>query len=212
MSFPSTPVGSQGFAEGNTVQVSNGPIDPSATSNGFRYLTNIVNQLHRQVSRYPPRLVFSDANSRQEIIRNCTSDSIAIALEHLIGSISTNVYSIRGFRASVVYPLANSNSSWPLLEWTEGEGTEVMAIFEINGATDLAECNWLVNYRHNSHGPSGGQERNESVSWRVTQLRHLKMLFEVAQHLSGILTWSPEDTHRLYCDRTVQQSAEKYDP
>ena len=202
--------GSQTFAGG--YQLSNNSVDPTATSNGFRYLCEIVTQLHRQVSRNPPRLVLSDVNSRQEMLRNCTSDAVAITLERLIGFISANASSIRGFRASAVYPLANSGPSWPLLEWTEGEDTEVMAIFELNGVTDLAECNWLVSCRYNSHGPSGGQGRSGSVNWRVTQLRHLKMLFEVAQHLSGILAWSPEDTHRLYCDRSFQRTGEKYDP
>jgi hypothetical protein len=138
---------------------------------------------------------------------------MAFVLNRLVGSISSNVQSIRGFRASVVYPFTNCSSSWPLLEWTESGGTDILAIFDMNEATDLAECNWIVHYRYNSYGPSGEQGRSGSLGWRVTQPKYLKMLFEVAQHLLGILGWSSGDVHRLYCDRNYQNCPEEeYSP
>ena len=161
------------------------------------------------MSRNPPTLVLADATYRHDMISACTNDSIARTLNALIGSITASPSSIRGFRASVVYPLANTPWSWPVLEWTEGEDTDVLAIFEMNQASDVAECNWLVHYRHQNHGPSGDQGRNGQVSWRVTNLNHLQMLFEVAEHLRGILEWSTIDAHRLYCERNYQGCSEE---
>jgi hypothetical protein len=181
----------------------------SQTPSPFAYLSSLLAQLHRLVSRNPPTLVLSDSAYRQEMIRACTNDTTAVTLNALIGSITTNPSSIRGFRASVVYSFANDPSSWPLLEWTEGQDTHVLAIFEMNHASDLTDCNWLVHYRHQNHGPSGDQGSRAQLSWRVTHLNHLQTMFEVAQHLHGILGWSTLDAHRLYCERNYENCSDE---
>lgn len=135
------------------------------------------------------------------MIRSRTDELVATVLDQVLENYiqSRNVH-IDKFRASVVYPFVDNDVSWPILEWTEGRDTEVLAIFEIDFYSEAAECSWLMHHGFESDLKLEDQPwKQTNVTWSVTNMSHLKTLFRVAQHILGILEWPAEDAHQLYC-------------
>jgi hypothetical protein len=111
-----------------------------------------------------------------------------------------------GFVASVFYPFRREDKSWSIVQWTEGEEIEGVAIFEVDVRTNF--CNWII---HRGIRESGWKEA--SIMWNVTDIGRLKSLFHAAQHLSGILEWSTADSHKIYCEGNFANcSPEEYVP
>ena len=135
------------------------------------------------------------------MIRSRTGEDVAIALDHAIQRhLESTKAQIHQFRASVVYPFADDDFSWPVLEWTEGEDTEVLAIYEIDLKSEGERCSWLMHYGFGRSIQSEGQPwKKAMISWNATNMGDLKTLFRVSQHLLGILEWPNTDIFQLYC-------------
>jgi hypothetical protein len=179
-----------------------------------RYLlADVLDQLHCRVSKRPlPQMCEPSDSSTLQEIANCTGAEVSIVVDRALQRYlrSKNV-SIQAFRASVVYPLAEDDFSWPVLEWTEGDGTKVLAIFEVDADTEPPVCNWLMHQGIQGGRTDDSRWMNASVMWRVTEIDCLRPLFGAARHLLGILDWTSADAHNLYCRGTLEScSDEKY--
>jgi len=113
------------------------------------------------------------------------------------------------FRASIVYSLGNESCSWPVIEWREGTNTEVMAIFLLDDEGTV--CSWLMHRGSGANEPTddGARWKSTCISWCVGDIKHLRSLFEAAQHLLGILQWKPEDILNFYCKRDLGAGSEE---
>ena len=107
-----------------------------------------------------------------------------------------------------------SEHSYPVLEWTETDGSKNITIFYIEGRK---EC--VQSHQDNKNGSKGKQkciqcrlswlmlsiiktdEDREKIrlNWSVSHLSHVRLLFHLAQHLFGVSQWSKEDKLNLYC-------------
>ena len=106
---------------------------------------------------------------------------------------------ITGWRASTIYSLTNE-SSWPVVQWTENN-TDVMAIFKVDNG--VVVC--LMHFREQ------GDSKRSSISWQVADIDDLHNLFAAAQHMFGVLQWSPQDIVEIYAGVTPQdESDERY--
>lgn len=117
------------------------------------------------------------------------------------------------FRASIIYSLTNDDCAWPVVEWTENDDTEAIAIFYIDEEAPSEVCSWLMHYGVGIVGDSPKSLRWEKtyISWCVGDMEHLRSLFEAAQQLLGVLKWSVKDMLQLYCKRDLSNlSKEEY--
>jgi hypothetical protein len=119
------------------------------------------------------------------------------------------------FRASIVYSMTDDEIAWPVVEWTENDDTEVIAIFYIDEDAPPEVCSWLMHYGVGilEDSKNGMRWEKTYISWNVGGIDHLQLLFEAAQQLLGILRWSPQDILQLYCKRDLANlSSEEYFP
>jgi hypothetical protein len=148
----------------------------------------------------------NELNLVYSMISRHTNTNTANVINLTLRRIQSTSAAMRGFVASVFYPFRRENESWSIVQWTEGEEVEALAIFEVDVRTNV--CNWII---HRGIRESGWKEA--SIVWTVKDISRLKSLFHAAQHLSGILEWSTADTHKIYCDGNFANcSQEEYVP
>jgi hypothetical protein len=114
-----------------------------------------------------------------------------------------------------VHPLDPDDFFWVVLEWREGESTDVLAIFHIEDEDDSDLCNSLLHYGFGGKSDESSARSwiRTSISWTVTGLGYLKTLFGAAQHILGILDMPVTDAMALYCESTPHDSSdERYPP
>ena len=109
---------------------------------------------------------------------------------------------ITRFRSSVVYALISHDIYCPVIEWIENDDTEVVAFFNVGSQN---EYSWLAHYQKVTC--EGGQRRFSKtyVKFCAEEMGYLKVLFEAAEHLSGVLAWDTNDILRLYCRLEPQE-------
>jgi len=109
---------------------------------------------------------------------------------------------ITRFRSSAVYALISHDIYCPVIEWIENDDTEVVAFFNIGSEN---EYSWLAHYQKVTC--EGGQRRFSKtyVKFCAEEMGYLKVLFEAAEHLSGVLAWDTNDILRLYCRLEPQE-------
>lgn len=119
--------------------------------------------------------------------------------------LSTTDAHVTRFRASIIYSMTNDECAWPVVEWTENDDTEVIAIFYIDEDAPSEACSWLMHYGVGilEDSKNGMRWENTYISWSVGDMDHLKSLFEAAQQLLGVLKWSVHDMLQLYCKRDL---------
>jgi hypothetical protein len=156
--------------------------------------TQAVQQLHTQLTPMPA----VDAPLETVLSSQIQSELVKPIMLWLLQYSQSEDSLITGWRASTIYPLTNE-SSWPLVQWTENNA-DVMAIFKID--------NGVVGCLMHS------QERDtkrSSISWQVAGIDELRTLFGAAQHMFGVLQWSPQDIVELYAGVSPQdESDERY--
>ena len=103
---------------------------------------------------------------------------------------------ITRFRSSVVYALISPEIYCPVVEWIENDDTEVVAFFNIGGQN---EYSWLAHYQKVNREEGQRRLSRTYVKFCAEAMGYLKVLFEAAQHLSGVLAWDTKDILRLYC-------------
>lgn len=174
-------------------------------------LWNIVYNLHRlRLQHAIPEL--SKPSEIEKTISQTTGPELLPTIMHAFQQLlPSNISEITAFQASEVYTFSDDDQAWQLLEWSMGD-IDGMAIFQVEDGDDLESYNCLV---HCSVGKStlSKEERwkYSSLAWNVTDMWILNTLFQVAQHIVGILQMSAKDVGYLYClDDSEGCSAEEY--
>jgi hypothetical protein len=84
-------------------------------------------------------------------------------------------------RASSIQPLTNEFDAYPVVYWTEGKDTDVMAIFKVKNEYP---CSYLMRYGHQrQHTAAGLRWKRSSITWSLVNMDHLQELWQAALHL-----------------------------
>lgn len=120
--------------------------------------------------------------------------------QSLLQYLQSRKASVTGVRATVIYSLKNDDCAWSVVEWTEGDDGEGMAIFQFDEKS--AVYSFLMHCGEGIIDNEDCVRRWErcSVTWRIGDISDLKRLFGAAQHILGILEWSVVDILKLYCE------------
>jgi hypothetical protein len=103
---------------------------------------------------------------------------------------------ITRFRSSVVYALISPEIYCPVVEWIENDDTEVVMFFNIGSPNAYS---WLAHYGKLTGKKGQGRWSETHVEFLAESMGYLKVLYEAAQHLIGVLAWDTKDIVRLYC-------------
>jgi hypothetical protein len=119
-----------------------------------------------------------------------------------------------GFRASVVHQLTGDEQAWPVLEWREGDDTEVVTIIDVEDEDKPETVSLLMHYGIGiNNSPGWNRWSRTSLVWNVTEMLVLKTLFQAAQHILGILELPKADATKLYCQNGYEGcSSEEQSP
>ena len=96
------------------------------------------------------------------------------------------------FRALMIYPMTDTQTSWPLLQWEEGSD-DVFMVFDVDDEK-LQNCSWLL-----CRGPRNERGSPAPIVWEVTDLSALGTLFGAVQQLLGVLEMPRMQAVILYC-------------
>jgi hypothetical protein len=121
------------------------------------------------------------------------SHQLAIAITSFL--LRSNSSHKTNLRCSVVYPIGHDDLFWVIVEWKEDDNIDVITIFHIDDGNKPNFASWMM---HRGYGDRPW--RKTSISWSVINIEHLRILFEAAQHIMGILELPTADALRLYCD------------
>lgn len=186
-----------------------------AGSHLLSVLGKTLQRLHQQISGNPTSPNTSDKSEVRAIIASYTSDQVADCVDRCLQRhVKATGARIGGLRASVVYPFTG-DIPCPILQWKEGDLTEVMAIYlvepdnRLETDAELHDGSWIMHFgRGITLHADGHHWENAFIAWSVTEMSRLKRLFQTAQHLFGILEWSKEDAYRLYCGQGSEECSD----
>lgn len=149
-----------------------------------------------------------DFSNIYQILANRTTPDIALSItDGLLRHIESTLAPITGLKVTVVYQFGNEGTSWPVVEWREGDETDVVAIFKVEDAT--TPCSYLM-HRGVGCWKTGSRRWSQSfLAWFVSSISHLKELFQAAQHIFGILQWSNTDLLTLYCEQSPRAGSDE---
>ena len=104
---------------------------------------------------------------------------------------------LAALRANPLYVF--SQDAYPVIEWRETDNSRNIAIFYVEDQKECVQCrlSWLMLSVTNT---AENQEKPR-LNWSVSHVSHIRLLFNLAQHLFGVLQWSNEDKLDLYCLR-----------
>lgn len=172
----------------------------ATSTNEIISLWNVVVQLHDQFpSDRLPRI--SSDHSTLDVISTCTGPEVGRVVNRALQKhLDSRNAQIAALRAFMVYPFTGDDESWTVLEWRETNGTEAIGIFDVGNQDEFESCSSLMHFRAGTQGHPDGDHRTRTwLVWNVTGMSILKMLFQVAQHVLGILRLPKEDSVSLYC-------------
>jgi hypothetical protein len=171
----------------------------SCVSSDLLSLEETVHRLHL-IFREIDLPALPDYCSTFDLISAVTGPTLAHSINKTLHDhLNLQQCQIVAFRSWVAYPFANEDQFWPLLEWRHVDGTQALAVFELDGDdTDL--CNYIVHFRFEE----GNKMRQDgpiksSLAWNVSEISQLKSLFKAVQHVLGLLELPVSDRKELYC-------------
>lgn len=175
-------------------------------------LVRLVNQIHVQLSKLPLSGTSPDRpSSRFDALSARTGPDIARTIDKTLQThLQLREARITSFRASVIYSFPNDDKSWPMLEWGEDNGSQVLAIFALDDDDMPESCSYIM---HSAH--SGAQSWCPTdLTFNVSDFAVMKTLFQAAQHVLGLLQMPKEDAVMLYCEthESSDYSTEEYVP
>jgi len=182
--------------------------------NEIQFIANILTDLHCKVSwrELPDIYGPPTAETRKRLIAAVSHEDNATGVEACLQEYlaSTGLWICR-FRASMLYPFGQDDLAWPVLEWTDNQGGEALAIFETDVHPGPDICSWIM---HRGLGRTNGQFEgrvwlHSELNWSVTGINILDTLVRAAQHLSGLLDWSHVDIQTIYCFNDFQNCSEE---
>jgi hypothetical protein len=177
----------------------------SSQSNDHRFITPI--ELRARQYRCPDFATILDTISVHMTHRK----ALKIA-EHLQNHFRMRNTQITGLRATEVEQFAeDAPPPSPMIEWREGKNRDMLAFFKtLDGDVP---CSWLMHAGVGICWQARRRWNQSSLAWGVTDLGHLKELFGAAQHILGLLQWSPRDLMKLCVENSPKDcSMEEYVP
>jgi hypothetical protein len=170
------------------------------SSPDFDFLANTLQKLLATLPSLPlsaeylgnrPKISISDS------ICHRTGKEVGEIIFQTWSKITQNGQPVTSFHVSVVSPFGDDEGWWTLLKWSEKNGTETIALFDVDDVAVPESCSWLLLTQPPAKNPSP-----QLMSWSVPSMDTLKYFFQAAQHTLGLQQMSREDVLRLYC-RTV---------
>jgi len=141
----------------------------------------------------PAKLIRPDSATMGEILHSFLPPGKAKPVQDLLENYIAACHEhITGFKAGSV-KLLNDEESWPIVEWREGQDTEVLGMFKV--ADQGVPCDCLFHY---GTGKDPKRWRQSVLSWQVSDTAHLAALFGVAQHVLGMLHWSEDNVVNMF--------------
>lgn len=171
-------------------------MSPAAVRNGVSVQLPIcLRQFHDRVSQTLP--ISTPHPDHRDILtilyKEGLSHQLAIKITKFL--LHSNSPLKTGLRCSVVYPIGHDDVFWVIVEWKEDGDTDVITIFNIYDEDEPGFASWMM---HRGYGDRPW--RKTSISWSVVNIEHLRLLFEAAQHVIGILELPTADALKLCCE------------
>jgi len=151
----------------------------------------------------------------QVIGKACTAVSMAT---FITDSLFLHVYSrsmnLTALRANPLYLFSDDEKVYPVIEWSESDKSDKstnIAIFHFehqNKQCKQCSPSWLIH----SFVTTAEDHEKSRLSWSVSHISHISLLFTLVQHLFGILQWNEEDILNVYCDRNFDCELPEYFP
>ena len=135
----------------------------------------------------------------ERILDGCETKRIASLIAHsLVDYLQVRQTQMTALRAAPAY-LFNYEKSWPMIEWTECDDTKTIAIFHFE-EEEPEEGSWLM---HSGkilafEATTTHLWQKSRIDWNVANVGHLNTLFNVAQHMLGLLEWPAKTLEQLY--------------
>jgi len=174
-------------------------------------LVRLVNQLHVHLSQHPLSFLSPDRpSSRFDALSDRTGPEIARTLDRTLQELlQSRDVEMTAFRVSVIYTFIKNDKSWPMIEYTEDNGTRVLAIMALDDDDSPERCSYIMHVIHSSASHSSSLA---DLTFNVSDFKVMKTLFQVAQHVWGLLQMPREDALILYCEthESSNYSTEKY--
>jgi hypothetical protein len=164
-------------------------------------LLSVADQAHLRFSFSPPPTL--DFSTIFETICTRTGLKAGCAInQELQSHLSSRKATITRFRVSIISPFINNEQNWSILEWSEENGADGMAIFDVIDEGGTSNCSYLLHYGVKSVPSTRGVEgwNRTSIAWKVSDFGVLKTLFQALQHALGILQLPKADARKLYCN------------
>src|SRR5579871_3880 len=118
----------------------------NGNNNDVEQVGNIFAELHCKVSWRELPDVYGPITSetRKRLINTVSSEDAAIGVEECVQEyLRSTGFTITTFRASMLYPFGQDDRAWPVMEWTDNQGGEVLAIFETDVPPGPDICSWI---------------------------------------------------------------------
>lgn len=174
-------------------------------------LIRLLNQIHVHLSKYPLSFLSPDRpSSRFDALSDRTGPNIARTID---GTLQALLHSrdagMTAFRALVIYPFKKNDKSWPMIEYSEDNGTRVLAIMALDDDDSPESCSYIM---HSIHSSASQSSCLTDLTFNVSDFKVMKTLFQAAQHVWGLLQMPEEDAMILYCEthESSNYSTEKY--
>ena len=149
----------------------------------------------------------------QVIGKACTTVSMATFIaDSLLMHVYSKSMNLTALRANPLYLFSDDEKVYPVIEWSDSDKSNKstnIAIFHFENQKKQCErCSgsWLI---HSFVSTAEDHEKSR-LSWSVSHISHLPLLFTLAQHLFGVLQWNDEDILNIYCDRNFDCELPEY--
>jgi hypothetical protein len=170
-------------------------VDPRSLPQFPHFIT--MQELHRYSSRkgvptYPHGCTIRDIHGTIE--HACATPGTGVCLAALLvtrlNSRGTKLVALRATPARYF----SDTILWTILEWVESDGLMALAIFHFDDPEQFSDGSWVM------HHAQGYRQRGSfafpewascGISWDVTQMEHLKVMFCVVEHMLRMTRWPP---------------------
>ena len=124
----------------------------------------------------------------------CATSGVSVCLAALlVARLNSRGTRLVALRATAARYFTN-DFVWTIVEWVESDGLTALAIFHFDNPEQFADGSWVMHHAQ-GYRQSGTCAFSEwtsgTISWDVTQIGHLKMMFCIAEHMLRITQWPP---------------------
>jgi hypothetical protein len=167
----------------------------------------MLQHFHSRTLVYQASCVFPKLSSNdvriitQTILESCRTEKIASLIAHsLVDYLRVRQTQMISLRATPVH-LFNREKSWWIVEWTECDETNVIVIFHFEEEPE--QGSWLMHSGQVASTEDTPLRRwkKSRIDWNVANVQHLKTLFNVTQHMLGLLEWRFANTLEQLCQK-----------